>query len=216
MRIGKWLIWITTPIVIVMIGASLLTGHTYMRISEGRYATHADIDYDYTYVSRRLIDYLNYRHDDLTFGADEEDEGPIMSEAEIRHMEDVRDVYTLLRIVAGVSLVILLAASLFLYRKDRRMFYEAYRDIFFLPLFFAAFVGGFFLINFNLAFDTFHRIFFEEGTWTFGGEGEETLITLVPESFWFVSGIIILGFLIFSIALIMFLNHRFVKPRILS
>ncbi len=214
MRICKWLIWITAPIVIIMIATSLLTSHTYMRISEGRYATHENIDYDYTHVSRKLIDFLNYRHDDLTFGAHEGDEGPIMSEGEILHMEDVRDVYTLLRIVAGVSLVVLLSASVFLYRKNKRMFYEAYRDIFYLPVFFGAFVGGWFLIDFNRAFDVFHRIFFEEGTWTFGGEGEETLITLVPQSFWFVSGLLIIAFLILVIAILMFLNHRFMKPRI--
>ena len=212
MRLAKWLIWITAPIVIIMIGTSLLTSHTYMRISEGRYATHEDLDYDYTFVSRKLIDYLNYRHDDLTFGAHEDDEQPLMSEAEILHMEDVRDVYTLLRIVAGTSFVILSITSIFLYKKDRRMFYEAYRDVFYLPLFFGAFVGGWFLIDFNRAFDVFHRIFFEEGTWRFGGEGEDTLITLVPETFWLVSGLLVIGFLILVIALLMFLNHRFVKP----
>ncbi len=214
MRVCKWLIWITAPIVIIMIGASLLTSHTYMWISEGRYATHEDIDYDYTHVSRKLIDYLNYRHDDLTFGAHEDDEHPIMSEAEIHHMEDVRDVYTLLRIIAGVSLVILLTASIFLYQKDKRTFYEAYRDIFYFPAFFGAFVGGWFLIDFNRAFDVFHRIFFEEGTWRFGGEGEETLITLVPESFWLMSGLLVIGFLILVISFSMFMNHRFMKPRI--
>lgn len=46
-------------------------------------------------------------------------------------------------------------------------------------------------IDFESIFDGFHRLFFAEGTWTFGNE--ETLRRLYPDAFWGIAGGLLAG-----------------------
>jgi integral membrane protein (TIGR01906 family) len=173
-----------------MIFASILTSNPYMQLSKGLYESHEDITFDHDYVSRQLIDYLNYRHDDLTFGYDAEDDTVAMSPTEIRHMEDVKDVYTMLRIVALISLGIVIGITVVMYKKDKLWLYQSYKHIFYLPLAFFAFVGTWFLIDFNRIFTWFHELFFNNDDWLI--PEYNVLIPLLPQNFWLVSGTIIL------------------------
>ncbi len=215
MKFLRVLVWFFVPVILVVIAASLLTSTAYMRLSEGRYASHEDIEFDHTYVSRQLIHYLNYRHDDLTFGASTDDEDPLLREREIVHMEDVRTVYTALRILAGVGLALTILSALVMWRKSKDYFYQTFRDLFYFPTFFIVFIGGWLLIDFGSLFVVFHEFFFffdEERKWQL--TPDDALIQLLPQAFWMVSGIIILVFLASGIAVIWWLNRRFVKPRI--
>lgn len=206
----KWLIWIAYPLFFIALFASLLTTKPYMNLSENRYASHEKIEFDYQYVSGKLMDYLNYRSDDLHFGAHAGDEEPLLRHdvrtvngetiliSEIEHMKDVRDVYTNVRIAGIIGLIVTVLLSVMFYKKDKKLFYETYRDLFYLPLFFIMFVGGWFLINFNHAFTIFHELFFE-GNWQFSQT--DALIMLLPWQFWLVSGLIILSLLGVSISI---------------
>ncbi len=197
----KWLIWIAYPLFFIALFASLLTTRPYMNLSENRYDSHDMINFDYAYVSGKLMDYLNYRSDDLHFGATPEDDEPLLRHdvrevngetvliSEIEHMKDVREVYTNVRIAGLIGLLITITLSVIFYKQDKRLFYETYRDLFYLPLFFILFVGGWFLINFNHAFTIFHELFFD-GNWQFSRT--DALIMLLPWQFWLVSGMIIL------------------------
>ncbi len=215
MKLLKILTWIMLPIFLVTLFASLLTTRPYINFSEGRYATHdgtgttpegETYTFDHTYVATMLIDYLNYRHDDLHFGAFEDDDEPVMRDIEIRHMEDVRDVYTNIRIAGAISLLGVIASSLILYFKNRRIFYETFRDAFYLPVFFILFVGGWFLIDFSAAFTVFHEIFFDNDDWIL--RSGDVLIRILPQTFWFVSGSIILILLGISMALVSFMARK--------
>ncbi len=208
------IVWILVPIILMVLFASVLTSRPYMQLSEGRYATHDLIperfDFDHRYVARQLIDYLNYRHDDLTFGAREGEEGPVMIEIEIIHMVDVKEVYTLVRVIAAISLAVVLAISLFLYKTNLKLFYYTYKNLFWLPLAFFVFVGTWLLIDFNRIFTVFHEIFFEDN-WQLP---MHVLIPLLPEAFWMVSAIIILVLSVGTMALIVYLNYRFIRPKV--
>ena len=46
-------------------------------------------------------------------------------------------------------------------------------------------------IDFEAVFDGFHRLFFAEGTWTFGDD--ETLRRLYPDEFWGIAGGLLAG-----------------------
>ncbi len=215
MKLMRALIWFFVPVILVVLGASLLTSMPYMRLSEGLYASHENIEFDHSYVSRQLIRYLNYRSDDLTFGANEEDDGTLLREREIVHMEDVRSVYTTLRILAGVGLLLTAFFAVLMWRKSKRYFYETFRDLFYFPTFFIVFIGGWLLIDFGSLFVFFHEFFFffdEERKWQLSPD--DALIQLLPQAFWMVSGILILIFLALGIATIWGLNRRYVKPRI--
>jgi integral membrane protein (TIGR01906 family) len=55
-------------------------------------------------------------------------------------------------------------------------------------------VGAFMAVSWGRFFTVFHRIFFEEGTWTF--LRTDTLLRLFPEQFWMDVAVIIVGLLI--------------------
>jgi len=211
-KLFKPVIAIGLLIVILMVFASLLTSNPYMRLSKGLYQEHDAITYDHDYVSKQLIDYLNYRHDDLTFGANENDPNPVMRDIEIRHMEDVKTLYTLLRISAIISLFLVVGLSVILYKKDIQMFYNTFKTIYLLPAAFIAFVGVWLLIDFDRLFVTFHELFFDNDDWLL--RMDDVLIQLLPQNFWFVSAAIIIVGTVLSFGLILYLNERFIKPKI--
>ncbi|TVP95298.1 MAG: TIGR01906 family membrane protein [Acholeplasmatales bacterium] len=214
MKVLSVIVWMLVPVILMVLFASVLTSRPYIRLSEGRYASHAMIpeqfDFDHRYVARQLIDYLNYRHDDLTFGAREGEEGPVMIDIEIIHMVDVKEVYTLVRVIAAISLAVVLAISIFLYKTNLRLFYYTYKNLFWLPLAFFAAVGTWVLIDFNRIFTVFHEIFFDDN-WQLP---MHVLIPLLPEAFWMVSAIIIVILSVGTMALIVYLNYRFVRPKV--
>ena len=212
MRILKGVLWITFPIFIIALAASLLTTKPYMQISEGLYDSHEAIEYDHDYVAGELMDYLNYRRDDLLFGPDANSEGPIMRAIEIRHMEDVRDVYTMVRIAGGAALLLFIGTAFFLYKRSLRTLYQALRDIYILPAFIILFLGAWFIIDFSLVFTVFHQIFFTNDDWIL--RSDDVLIRLLPQNFWLVSGALILVFLSAALGLVMGLNRKFLKPKL--
>ena len=213
MKVLRVLMWFAYPVVLIMLFASLLTSHPYMRLSEGMYESHEAISYDHGYVAGELIDYLNYRHDDLTFGAFEGDDTVLMRAIEIRHMEDVKDVYTNLRILAGISLIVLIGAGVYLYKRDVRFFYETVKNSFWLPLAIIAFVGTWVLIDFGRLFTWFHLLFFDNDDWIL--RSDDALIQLLPQNFWMVSGIIILVGTASLMGITLMLNRKFIRPKIL-
>jgi len=212
MRILKYLIGVLTPVFLIALFASLLTTTPYLSMSEGLYSAHDEIDFDYEYMNRKLIGYMNYRHDNLEFGADEDSDEPLMSESEIIHMEEVRDIYTIVRIAGGASLVVVVLSGVVLLKKAPALFYQALRDIFYVPLFFIMFVGTWMLIDFGSFFRVFHELLFDNLHWQCGPD--DAMCLFVPNTFWFVSGMLILGMLALSIVIIMWVNYRYIRPRI--
>ncbi len=218
MKALKYLVWLMYPIIFIALFSSLLTTKTYMNISEGLYESHdgtgwridgTTYTYDYGYVSGQLIDYLNYRHDDLTFGATPDDDAPVMRDIEIRHMVDVRDVYTNVRIAGVIALLGVVGISTLFYFKSKQLLYETFRDIYIVPLFFVMFVGGWFMINFNAAFTIFHEIFFDNDDWLL--RSGDVLIRILPQNFWLVSGMIILFLLTLSIAVTVWVSRKWLR-----
>jgi len=53
MKFAKIVISITLPIFILMLFASLLTTREYLYVSEGKYSSHEEIEFDHKYVSDR-------------------------------------------------------------------------------------------------------------------------------------------------------------------
>jgi len=188
MKIYKLIITITIPIFILMLFASILTTKQYLLVSKGLYESHNDITFDHDLASDKIMGYLNYRYDELQY--DFEDGSPAFRQIEIDHMEDVKDLYTGLRLVALGSLIIGVSLSIFLYKKDKKEFYSTYKSMYLWPMFFVIFVGGYVLIDFGAAFTAFHGIFFRNDDWQL--LTSDTLIQMLPINFWMVSGIIIL------------------------
>lgn len=203
---SRVLISISLPIVVIMFFATLLTTTPYLNISKGLYPSHADIDYDHDYAADRIMGYLNYRYPDLICDETLTDNCYYMTQGELDHMADVLDVYTMLRIVAIISLIIAISLSLALFKSDRKYFHKTYQTIYVVPAVFILFMGTYILIDFNAAFTMFHDIFFPQGGYLFSSNS--VLIRLLPGDFWMVSGVLILGFSAITVALIVFFNNR--------
>jgi len=208
MKLIKILIWATIPIFLIMLFASLLTTKTYLYASKGLYESHEDIYYDHDYAIDRIMGYLNYEYDDLYFGLNEDDDSIILRDIEIRHMEDVKDLYTMLRIVALSSLIIGGSLITYLYKKNKEALYDTLKHLYVAPLLFILFVGGYIVIDFNTAFRVFHELFFTNDDWIL--YANDVLILLLPTNFWMVSGIIILTLFSLSLLGIHMLNKKII------
>lgn len=196
-RIIQLVIYITIPFFLLIFFASLLTTTPYLQLSKGLYSTHDEIEYDHDYAIERIIGYLNYRYDDLEFGTNENDSTTIMRDIEIRHMVDVKNLYTMLRLAAVGSLLLGGSLVVYLFRTNKELLASTFQNIHKGPIFFAAFLGAAFIIDFNTAFRVFHELFFTNDDWLL--YSDDVLILLLPTAFWMVSAFIILLLFLLSI-----------------
>lgn len=211
MKVARIVINITLPIFLIMLFASLLTTKGYLLVSKGLYPSHERVYFDHDYAADRIMGYLNYRYDDLEFGVDENDDSVIMRQTELDHMVDVKNLYTGLRVTALCSLFIAVSLSYILYKKDRDELYKTYKYMFYGPVAFIVFLGGAMIIDFNRAFTIFHQLFFTNDDWIL--YSTDVLILMLPQDFWMVSGLIILGLFASSLGIIYFVNEKIEKQR---
>jgi len=214
MRVIRIVIGITVPIFLIMLFASLLTTTPYLMISKGLYDSHDEIDFDHDYAADRIMGYLNYRYDDLICDEDATDNCYYMRDTEISHMVDVKNLYTMLRLVALGSLIVGVSLSIYVYKKDKEELYKAYKYIYVGPALFVLVLGGYIIVDFNAAFTAFHQLFFTNDDWIL--YSTDVLIRLLPSNFWMVSGLIILVLFSLSLGLIYYLNERFHKKNSLN
>jgi integral membrane protein (TIGR01906 family) len=120
------------------------------------------------------------------------DGSPAFNAGEIRHMADVRGLVQ----ASFLLWLAALAASAVCARSLRRLGRSA--DIqralaigASVTIGLLAVAGLAMAIDFESIFDGFHRLFFAEGTWTFGNE--ETLRRLYPDAFWGIAGGLLAG-----------------------
>lgn len=211
MKLARIIINITIPIFLVLVFANLLTTKPYLQLSKGLYANHDEITYDHDYAIERIIGYLNYRYDDLEFGATPDDDTVIMRDTELSHMVDVKNLYSGLRVV-GLASLLLGGGLIFLqFKKDPKELYTTLKYMPYGAIAFIAFVGGYILIDFDTAFRIFHELFFTNDDWIL--YADDVLILLLPQAFWMVSGLLILiGFSASMIGLY-FINEKIIKKR---
>ena len=102
-------------------------------------------------------------------------------EAEASHLRDAQLVLFGFLAIAAVALLFLIAA--FRNRDDRIHFWPAVsRGGKWLAIVLGA-IGIFFLVAFDVAFETFHRVFFPGGNWAFD-PSTQRLVQLYPIPFW--------------------------------
>ena len=111
---------------------------------------------------------------------------------EIRHMIDVRELVQFSLLLWLAALAAASGAALALSRSGRP---EAIRRALGIgatvTIALLAVAGLAMAIDFETIFDQFHRLFFADGTWTFGND--ETLRRLYPDAFWGIAGGLLAG-----------------------
>lgn len=142
---------------------------------------------------------------------------PLYNERELKHMQDVQDVFqiTWKGWIIGLLMVILAGLGLLLKKETRPSLPAALKTGGIFTIAIVTVIGLFAILAWQLLFVIFHEVFFAAGTWTFSNT--DTLIRLFPEKFWFdaavtISGLSLVGGL--ALALIGWLWEKEGRPKL--
>lgn len=179
---------ITVPIVIILLGVRILLSPLFINL-EYRMPYFPPDQYGFTFnqrmhwadISRQYlmndaeISYLG----DLEFA----DGSPLYNERELKHMLDVKIVVGYTMIVFYLGLAVILGVGYWWIRTNRTdQYLNALSKGGWFTVGLIVFVITMIIVNFNVFFVAFHRVFFEGDTWLFNYS--DTLIRLFPEVFW--------------------------------
>jgi integral membrane protein (TIGR01906 family) len=118
---------------------------------------------------------------------------PLYNPRELKHMQDVQDVFLFTRRVWHLALgLLVLIVSLSLWRKENLLeLVQGLKIGGLLVVGLVAVVGLLAVTAWQVWFVAFHQIFFAPGSWTFNSS--DTLIRLFPERFWYDAALTLSG-----------------------
>jgi len=198
--LARWLqitIVVLLPVVLILGAMRLIATDQYLAFEYNRPDFPPDrFGFDYTERLNYASTTVRYMRDGLSLNtlADLQWKGqPLYNDRELIHMQDVQNVYqsTSLVWMLALTLVLLGAFTLGWRRENRLALATGLKRGGLLTASLVGGVGLLAIIGWQLWFDTFHRIFFAPGTWTFNMS--DALIRLVPEKFWFDTALSLAG-----------------------
>lgn len=185
----EWLLVLALPLVLLAGNLRLVTNH---RFVEWEYRRPGFPDDPFGLSTEERIRLAQVCQDYLASNADislladlELPSGePAFNQRELRHMEDVQDVYWGLTIAGVIGALLWIGAGTALAATGRHhpLIPTALVKGSLLTLAVLVAVGAFMLLDWGQFFTAFHRVFFEGDTWIF--PPSDTLIRLFPIRFW--------------------------------
>ena len=177
--VGTILVGIATAIVIVSVAVAPFLSSSWLAFEQGRAEAVAWTGFSEAELAR----VTNAIVEDLVVGpADFDvavDGAPVLNERERGHMRDVRTVFVGLWVLTGAALIVLGLAALL----DRPRFWRGVRRGAAVLAVSVVVLGVVALVAFDTLFETFHRLFFAGGTYTFD-PSTDRLVQLFPFVFW--------------------------------
>jgi integral membrane protein (TIGR01906 family) len=173
---------LAAALAIVLTGPLLLFNPWLVSAEQSRHGVSASLGTDQANVDRVTVAMLRDLFVNGDFVASLNGSAPILDASERSHMRDVGGlVRVLAALEAGALVVLLLTAWLLRGERARRgrLLLRAAAVVGLVALA----LGVFFATDFEVAFASFHALFFQAGTWEFGPDSN--LIRLFPEAFWF-------------------------------
>lgn len=206
----RWLLGYIAALclVLIIISQSIIFPTFFMPFFTWQYnrlnvAENIDIEKDELMrVTTDLLDYMRGRRDSLedVYAVVAGEERRFFSDIEIRHMIDVLDLYNIAFMVRNVAFFLMVGLILCLFLLRVRVMYvlaRCFRHVLTGFLALSALLVIFIAINFESAFDTFHRIFFNNDYWLLNPR-VDLLINMVPLGFFIHISIFIAGLLVLS------------------
>lgn len=173
------LVGLATAVVIISVAVLPFLSSPWLAFEQGRAESAAWTGYSEADVAR----VTNAIVEDLIAGPgffDQEVAGePVLNERERGHMRDVQTVFRGLWVLAGASLIVLGVAAL----TDRARFWHGVRRGAAVLAVGVVVLGVVALVAFDALFETFHRLFFAGGSYTFD-PSTDRLVQLFPFVFW--------------------------------
>ena len=173
------LVGIATAIVIVSVAVVPFLSSPWLAFEQGRAESAAWTGFSEAELAR----VTNAIVEDLVVGPADFDVAvngePVLNERERGHMRDVRTVFVGLWVLTGAALIVLGLAALL----DRQHFWRGVRRGAAVLAVGVVILGVVGLVAFDALFETFHRLFFAGGTYTFD-PSTDRLVQLFPFVFW--------------------------------
>lgn len=202
---------ITFPYLLILIAVRLVMTPLFLQVEYTRPGFAADY-YGFTVEER-----LSYAPYALQYLLNDEDIGflgnlrfPDGTEMyNVRELQHMRDVKVVTRIAFFVTLIVgavAILAAIALKRLDPKSLRRALFSGSILTLSLIAIVVIVAILSWDTFFTTFHRLFFEGGSWQFAYS--DTLIRLFPEQFWFDAALTIGGLTVLVALVILRLTTR--------
>ena len=196
----RWLqvtLVILMPVVLILGAVRLLATDQYLAVEYNRPDFPPDgFGFDYADRLNFASATVRYMRDGLGLNTLAElrwNNQPLYNERELIHMHDVQNVFQATSLVwmLALNLGLLAAFALGWRRENRPALATGLKRGGLLTVGLVGGVGLLAVTGWQLWFDTFHRLFFAPGTWTFNAS--EALIRLVPEKFWFDTALSLAG-----------------------
>ena len=190
---------------VTVTGPLLLFNPVFVSLQQARHGVPERLGVDRQAIDRVTRELLLDLFVGGEFDASLDGAAPILDDSERSHM---RDVGALVRTMALVDLLALAAvlATGWVMRADRgrrgRLLVVAAGTVGGAALV----VGLLFAVAFDAAFLAFHRLFFREGTFTFGPDSN--LIRLFPQAFWFEASLAAGALVVASAGVVAFAGWR--------
>lgn len=186
---------ILIPVILVLLSVRVVLTETYVKLLYQRpgfpadlYGWDDDVRLEYGPIGVR---YLTTDEDISLLGDLVIDGRPAFKADELNHMEDVH-VVTLgaMRVLyASLALFAVVAGALAYSPQTRPALWGAISHGGFATIGLILMLFVVVIVSWDFFFDTFHALFFEDGTWQF--RRSDTLIRLYPQQFWFDSSIVV-------------------------
>lgn len=150
------------------------------------------------YEKFKNIDLDQYNRDVLEYLKGKKEEMPSaipLNTRELKHMQDVRDVFSFFLVFYWIILLSSLILFVFLFYLDKHKIIKRISTIFLrsgiTSFSIAIFLFICFYFGFKLSFNLFHSMFFDEGTWLF--DISDNIINIYPQGLFFDIFIRIMG-----------------------
>ncbi len=180
---ANFLIGVATALVIVAVTLPLFLNPTWVAVEQGRSQAAAWTglaEPDLRFATNEILA-------DLVVGPPDFDVAirgaAVLNERERLHMRDVRGVFIAFFVLAGLAAAVAIVVVVRRHGSDRARTWRAVRNGAIGLIIGLIVVGGISFVAFDALFDTFHRLFFPGGSYTFDPRTER-LVQLFPFQFW--------------------------------
>jgi len=187
-RLGQIAIFVLVPVVLVLGGIRVFLSEAWVKYEYSR-PTFPNDDFGFSYQEREKfgtdgIQYLVSNNDIEFLATKTYGRGPLFTQKELLHMQDVKGLVSLLRWTLRIAVVALIGISLWLAKDNegRKLIIQTTVMAGLITLNFMLIAAVVVMLDFDVVFEEFHRVFFAPESWQFSEAS--TLIRLYPPRFW--------------------------------
>lgn len=193
----KLLISLLVPIIVILGAVQLLATGQYLNFEYGKVSFPAD-SYGFNKPQRlafasTTLRWVREGQPIEALAGQRLGDQPLYNQRELKHMQDVQDVFLVTRRIWQLALGLLVVIGFMSLWREQNLLElaQGFKMGGLLLAGLVAVIGLLAVITWQVWFVAFHQIFFTPGSWTFNTS--DTLIRLFPERFWYDAALTLSG-----------------------